>query len=204
MYGYVNRGDTTNICRRNKNFNLRDARVEHADRRKNSSSRIWSAGSEFLTGSSDFRPGHARLTRGHVRNFRRIPFSPRERLPFVHLFPRVSWSKEEGVEERESVACSTNFTNFRDGGGGFLHFRPANALVTSKSLIGTRQGRIGVEIGGGAIWESNSREMGRIFFSIVLSSGCNSYVVWFVTDASNTSLNGSQSQRVLTMPARLR
>lgn len=141
---------------------------------------------------------------GHVRNFRRIPFSPRERLPFVHLFPRVSWSKEEGVEERESVACSTNFTNFRDGGGGFLHFRPANALVTSKSRIGTRQGRIGVEIGGGAIWESNSREMGRIFFSIVLSSGCNSYVVWFVTDASNTSLNGSQSQRVLTMPARLR
>lgn len=107
-------------------------------------------------------------------------------------------------EERESVACSTNFTNFRDGGGGFLHFRPANALVTSKSRIGTRQGRIGVEIGGGAIWESNSREMGRIFFSIVLSSGCNSYVVWFVTDASNTSLNGSQSQRVLTMPARLR
>lgn len=105
-------------------------------------------------------------------------------------------------EERESVACSTNFTNFRDGGGGFLHFRPANALVTSKSRIGTRQGRIGVEIGGGAIWESNSREMGRIFFSIVLSSGCNSYVVWFVTDASNTSLNGSQ--RVLTMPARLR
>lgn len=55
---------------------------------------------------------------GHVRNFRRIPFSPRERLPFIHLFPRVSWSKEEGVEERESVACSTNFTNFRDGGGG--------------------------------------------------------------------------------------
>lgn len=55
-----------------------------------------------------------------------------------------------------------------------------------------------------SIWESNSREMGRIFFSIVLSSGCNSYVVWFVTDASNTSLNGSQSQRVLTMPARLR
>lgn len=111
-------------------------------------------------------------------------------------------------EERESVACSTNFTNFRDGGGSFesrfLHFRPANALVTSKSRIGTRQGRIGVEIGGGAIWESNSREMGRIFFSIVLSSGCNSYVVWFVTDASNTSLNGSQSQRVLTMPARLR
>lgn len=75
-------------------------------------------------------------------------------------------------EERESVACSTNFTNFRDGGGGFesrfLHFRPANALVTSKSRIGTRQGRIGVEIGGGARVDLRvkfSRDGEDIFFN---------------------------------------
>lgn len=122
-------------------------------------------------------------------------------------------------EERESVACSTNFTNFRDGGGSFesrfLHFRPANALVTSKSRIGTRQGRIGVEIGGGARVDLRvkfSRDGEDIFFKCLRyvvgfnrsESVSNSYVVWFVTDASNTSLNGSQSQRVLTMPARLR
>lgn len=72
------------------------------------------------------------------------------------------------MEERESVACSTNFTNFRDGGGGFLHFRPANALVTSKSRIGTRQGRIGVEIGGGARVDLRvkfSRDGEDIFFN---------------------------------------
>lgn len=75
-------------------------------------------------------------------------------------------------EERESVACSTNFTNFRDGGGSFesrfLHFRPANALVTSKSRIGTRQGRIGVEIGGGARVDLRvkfSRDGEDIFFN---------------------------------------
>lgn len=148
---------------------------------------------------------------GHVRNFRRIPFSPRERLPFVHLFPRVSRSKEEGVEERESVACSTNFTNFREMEGGAssrasstsgrptLWSRRNRELERDKGELGWKLGVVRE-----SIWESNSREMGRIFFSIVLSSGCNSYVVWFVTDASNTSLNGSQSQRVLTMPARLR
>lgn len=114
-------------------------------------------------------------------------------------------------EERESVACSTNFTNFRDGGGGAssrasstsgrptLWSRRNRELERDKGELGWKLGVVRE-----SIWESNSREMGRIFFSIVLSSGCNSYVVWFVTDASNTSLNGSQSQRVLTMPARLR
>lgn len=114
-------------------------------------------------------------------------------------------------EERESVACSTNFTNFREMEGGAssrasstsgrptLWSRRNRELERDKGELGWKLGVVRE-----SIWESNSREMGRIFFSIVLSSGCNSYVVWFVTDASNTSLNGSQSQRVLTMPARLR
>lgn len=79
---------------------------------------------------------------GHVRNFRRIPFSPRERLPFVHLFPRVSRSKEEGVEERESVACSTNFTNFREMEGG------ASSRASSTS-------------GRPTLWSRRNRELER-------------------------------------------
>lgn len=170
MYGYVNRGDTTNICRRNKNFNLRDARVEHADRRKNSSSRIWSAGSEFLTGSSDFRPGHARLT---LRT--RPQFPPHSiftaRTPSVRP-PVPSSFIIEGRKERVLLARRISRIFVMEGeassrasstsGRPTLWSRRNRELERDKGELGWKLGVVRE-----SIWESNSREMGRIFFSNV-------------------------------------
>lgn len=119
--------DTTNICRRNKNFNLRDTRVEHADSRKNSSS------------------GWIRISDRQVRLPVWPRVLPRTRLQFpphsiftvwtpsVHLFPQVSWSRKG--EERVLLARRISRIFVMEGGGARVALpplpvaRPANARL---------------------------------------------------------------------------
>lgn len=162
--------DTTNICRRNKNFNLRDTRVEHADRRKNSSSRIrldqdfWPAGptSGLATRLTENTSAISAAFHFHGANAFRPPVPAsftieRGRKERVLLARRISriFVMEGGTSRASSTSGCTANARLRFG-----HVE----IATWTAELERDKGELGWKLGCESIWESNSRE--DIFFQM--------------------------------------